>query len=60
MNRLKRSPDSRCFFSTRLQMCCTAMAQSGVRGEGFQRDVAADGGEEGVPGPHRHREVEGA
>ena len=43
-----------------LQMCWTAIAVSGVLGEGFQmHGVAADRGEEGVPGPDRDREVEG-
>ena len=45
---------------TSLQIFCTAIAQSGVWCDGFQTaDVAADGGEERVPGPDRDREVEG-
>ena len=42
-------------------MFCTAIADSGVFGEGFQTaDVAADRGEERIPRPHRDREIERA
>ena len=51
---------SACRSRTRLQRCCTASEHSAVLGEGFHTvALPADGRQEGVPGPHRHRKIEG-